>query len=109
MGTAQARIGQAPDATKGGNATKRIRLRVDVPGYGPGEAARLAEALAVPVSAPVAIFILTWNPHRWTWPPEDHVRAVQVTAAGGTTRDQWSVGLRTGGIRPGDRAGMANQ
>ena len=25
MGTAQARIGQAPDATKGGNATKRIR------------------------------------------------------------------------------------
>ncbi len=29
MGTAQAKIGQAPDATKGGNATKRIRLRLD--------------------------------------------------------------------------------
>ena len=36
MGTAQARIGQAPDATKGGNSTKRIRLRLDVPGYHPG-------------------------------------------------------------------------
>ena len=32
MGTAQAKIGQAPDATKGGNATKRIRLRLEVPG-----------------------------------------------------------------------------
>jgi hypothetical protein len=49
MGTAQARIAQAPDATKGGNATKRIRLRVDVPGYQPGDAARLAETLATPI------------------------------------------------------------
>ena len=30
MGSTQARIAQAPDATKGGNATKRIRLRLDV-------------------------------------------------------------------------------
>ena len=109
MGTAQARIGQAPDATKGGNATKRIRLRLDVPGYHPGEAARLAEALAVPVSAPAPVFILTWNPDRWMWPPEDHARAIQVTAAGGTMRDQWSVGLRTGGIQPGDRAMLLRQ
>jgi hypothetical protein len=29
MGAAQARIAQAPGATKGGNTTKRIRLRVD--------------------------------------------------------------------------------
>jgi len=33
MGTAQAKIAQEPDATKGGNSTKRIRLRLDVPGY----------------------------------------------------------------------------
>ena len=51
MGTAQARIAQAPDATKGGNSTKRIRLRVHVPGYQPGDAARLAETLAAPTAA----------------------------------------------------------
>lgn len=109
MGTAQARIGQAPDATKGGNSTKRIRLRLDVPDYHPGEAARLADGLAGPVSAAAAIFILTWNPDRWTWPPEDYARAIQITAAGGVARDQWSVGLRTGGIQPGDRAMLLRQ
>jgi hypothetical protein len=40
MGTAQAKIAQAPDATKGGNSTKRIRLRLQVPGYHPGDAER---------------------------------------------------------------------
>ena len=35
LGTAQAKIAQAPDATKGGNSTKRIRLRLDVPGFRP--------------------------------------------------------------------------
>ena len=50
MGTAQAGIAQSPDATKGGNSTKRIRLRVDVPGYRPGDAARLAEILAAPMA-----------------------------------------------------------
>ena len=48
LGTAQAKIPQAPDATKGGNSTKRIRLRVDVPGFLPGDADRLAQALATP-------------------------------------------------------------
>lgn len=51
LGTAQAKIAQAPDATKGGNSTKRIRLRVDVPGFLPGEADRLARALAAPAVA----------------------------------------------------------
>ena len=50
LGTAQAKIAQAPDATKGGNSTKRIRLRVDVPGYQLGDAARLARALTAPVA-----------------------------------------------------------
>ncbi len=49
LGTAQAKIAQAPDATKGGNSTKRIRLRVDVPGFQPGDAARLAQVLAASV------------------------------------------------------------
>jgi hypothetical protein len=49
LGTAQAKIAQAPDATKGGNSTKRIRLRIDVPGYQLGDAARLARALEMPM------------------------------------------------------------
>ena len=50
LGTAQAKIAQAPDAIKGGNSTKRIRLRLDVPGFRPGGAARLAQTLAAPVA-----------------------------------------------------------
>jgi len=45
MAAAQARIGQAPGAAKGGNTTKRVRLRVDVPGFGPADASRLAAVL----------------------------------------------------------------
>jgi hypothetical protein len=48
LGAAQAKIAQAPDATKGGNATKRIRLRVSVPGFQLGDADRLAQALKAP-------------------------------------------------------------
>jgi hypothetical protein len=48
LGTAQAIIAQTPDATKGGNSTKRIRLRIDVPGFPPGDADRLAQALSTP-------------------------------------------------------------
>lgn len=50
LGTAQAKIAQAPDATKGGNSTKRIRLRFDVPGFQPDDAARLAQVLAAPIA-----------------------------------------------------------
>jgi Domain of unknown function (DUF3883) len=53
LGTAQAKIAQAPDATKGGNATKRIRLRIEVPGFLPGDAALLAQTLAAPVAGGV--------------------------------------------------------
>jgi 5-methylcytosine-specific restriction enzyme A len=111
MGTAQAKIGQAPDATKGGNATKRIRLRLDVPNYQPSDAALLANSLATatPNAAPSPTFILTWNPDRWTWPPDEYARAIQVTEAGGTWREDWSVGLRTGGVRPGDQAMLLRQ
>jgi Domain of unknown function (DUF3883) len=50
LGTAQAKIAQAPDATKSRNSTKRIRLRLDVPGFGLGDADRLAQTLAAPVA-----------------------------------------------------------
>jgi hypothetical protein len=46
--SAQGRIGQRPDAPKAGNNRKRIRLRLAVPGYGPGDAGRLQSDLAVP-------------------------------------------------------------
>ena len=55
LGTAQAKIAQAPDATKGGNSTKRIRLRVDIPGFQISDATRLAQTLAVPVAETSAI------------------------------------------------------
>jgi hypothetical protein len=53
MGSAQARV-----AAGGGAATRRIRLVLDVPGYGPDEADHLADILAVPaqgLAAPSAI------------------------------------------------------
>jgi hypothetical protein len=46
--TAQGRIGQARGAKKEGNNRKRIRLRLEVPGYGAGDAIRLAADLASP-------------------------------------------------------------
>jgi HNH endonuclease len=44
---AQSRIGQSSDAAKGGNSSKRIRLRLVVPGYTAEEAGRLAARLAM--------------------------------------------------------------
>ncbi|MER5260948.1 hypothetical protein ABTZ99_02540 [Actinosynnema sp. NPDC002837] len=48
----QGRIGQRPGAPKAGNNSKRLRLRVDVPGYRPAEAdaERLASDLARPLT-----------------------------------------------------------
>jgi hypothetical protein len=47
MGAAQVKVGQA-DGTTGGNYTKRIRLVLEMPGYGPDDADALAAALAGP-------------------------------------------------------------
>jgi 5-methylcytosine-specific restriction protein A len=108
MGTAQSKIGQSLDAKKPGNSTKRIRLRLEVPGYLPQDADRLAEVLAT--SAPrTPTFILTWNPDRWAWAADEYARAVQVTAAGESWNESWSVGLRTGGIVAGNRALLLRQ
>lgn len=43
--SAQAGIGQAPGATKGGNSSKRIRLRLVVPGFSPDNTRRLEREL----------------------------------------------------------------
>lgn len=52
--TAQTTIGQAPDARLAGNSTKRIRLRVSVPGYGLADAGRLAHDIATGQAADLA-------------------------------------------------------
>ncbi|QQQ74881.1 hypothetical protein IOD16_27650 [Saccharothrix sp. 6-C] len=44
----QGRIGQRPGAPKAGNNSKRLRLRVDVPGYRAGDDRRLAHDIAWP-------------------------------------------------------------
>src|SRR5258707_7445745 len=54
--SAQSRIGQAPGASKGGNSSKRIRLRLDVPGFPPDAADRLEAMLAAPAADGEGIF-----------------------------------------------------
>ncbi len=44
--TAQGRVGLPAGAAKEGNNRKRLRLRLDVPGYGPGDTGKLAADLA---------------------------------------------------------------
>jgi hypothetical protein len=45
---AQGRVGLPAGAAKEGNNRKRLQLRLDVPGYGPGDAGKLAADLAAP-------------------------------------------------------------
>ncbi|GLW98211.1 DUF3883 domain-containing protein [Microtetraspora sp. NBRC 16547] len=47
--SAQGPVGQAAGAIKKGNNSKRIRLRLNVPGFTPAEANRLATTLATPL------------------------------------------------------------
>ena len=49
LGNAQRQIGRR-SASSRGETRKRIRLRVDVPGYQPDDAERLAERLAAPIT-----------------------------------------------------------
>jgi hypothetical protein len=47
--TPQGNVGLPQGVAKAGNNRKRLQLRLDVPGYGPGDADRLAADLAAPV------------------------------------------------------------
>lgn len=109
MGVAQSRIGQTGPARTGGNPTKRIRLRLEVPGYQSGDAARLARILAKPVGDATPMFILTWHPLHFRWPEFGYDEAIQVTAAGQPWPEAWTIGVRKGGIGPGDRAVIYRQ
>ncbi len=46
--SAQGRVGLPPGAAKEGNNRKQLQLRLAIPGYGPGDATRLAADLASP-------------------------------------------------------------
>jgi hypothetical protein len=46
LGTAQSKVAQSPTSTRPGNATRRIRLLFDVPGFEAGHANRLADILS---------------------------------------------------------------
>lgn len=110
---AQTTIGQAPDARLAGNSTKRIRLRLAVPGYGPSDAERLAADLAV-ASSPESdgdigrLMLNQWwldDPAERYWMeitnrPDfgANVRALQRDGSG---RENWSYALVTA-LRPGD-------
>jgi len=50
IGNAQAKIGRTSKTSTRGENRKSIRLRVDVPGYQPDDAAQLAERLAAPIT-----------------------------------------------------------
>ena len=54
--SAQSRIGQSPGASKGGNSSKRIRLRLEVPDFLPEEADRLETRLATSSANSEGIF-----------------------------------------------------
>lgn len=80
----------------------------------PGEndaATHVAHPVAAPAAQPALVFILTWHPLQFRWEEQEHGydEAIQVTAAGQTWPEGWTVGVRKGGISPGDRAVLYRQ
>jgi hypothetical protein len=57
----------------------------------------------------VATFVLTYNPDKWQWPAAERSAVVRRTLQGRTVADDWSTGVRTSGIRPGDSAVLFRQ
>jgi 5-methylcytosine-specific restriction enzyme A len=51
---------------------------------------------------PVAVFLLIWNPKKWTISDGEWSQQVVLSSSGDLDLGQWSTGNRTSGIRPGD-------
>lgn len=49
------------------------------------------------------VFILTWNPTRWSWEDHGYQDQIAETAEGRMAKRTWSIGGRKTGIDPGDR------
>jgi hypothetical protein len=58
------------------------------------------------VAATVPIFILAWHPLHYRCEERGYDQAIQVTTAGQTWPEGWTVGVRRDGIRPGDQAAI---
>ena len=50
----------------------------------------------------MAVFLLAWNPKKWTWPKKNLAEAIRKTKSGGDALDNWSFG-RSQKARIGDR------
>lgn len=86
MGRRQAEVGRPPGAPRGGASTKKIRLLVDVPGYHPADAARLAERLRAPIAeAPERVLVYS---------PVEHAEEAVQDAAGKAVRRGRGQGFR---------------
>jgi hypothetical protein len=57
----------------------------------------------------MATYVLTYNPAKWQWDPRDRAAAVRRTGRGQVVKGEWSTGVRTSGITPGDRAVLLQQ
>lgn len=123
----QGRIGQPPGAPKAGNNRKRLRLRLQVPGYGSGDVPRLTYDLAGGSSVPPApgrssralpqprrsvergtVQLNEWwrdDPAECYWleitDRNDLGANVQALQRDGSGRENWSYALVTA-LRPGD-------
>jgi 5-methylcytosine-specific restriction protein A len=53
--------------------------------------------------------ILTWNPSKWMMDADAFDEAVEATASGAEYAARWSIGVRTGGIAPGDQVFLLRQ
>jgi len=55
-------------------------------------------------------FIVTWNPDKGQWAKRGGYQdAIERTARGETATEDWSTGVRTSGVSPGDRAFLLQQ
>lgn len=50
------------------------------------------------------VFLLMWHPGSYRWEEDGYHEVIRATAAGERPADDWTVGVRKGGIFPGDRA-----
>ncbi len=55
------------------------------------------------------MFVLTGHPLHFRWEEHGYDEAIQVTAAGERWQEEWTVGVRKGGISPRDRAVIYRQ
>lgn len=74
----QGRIGQREGAPKAGNNSKRLRLRVDVPEYGPGDAKTLEVDLAGPDAGRFDVVMRPTGSHPELWAGSDRIDAYEV-------------------------------